>query len=144
MSLPECLVPALGTAFFGRERLTSGKDAVEGGMLDDVAHEQVSTAAGHSGRIDVRRSERFRQRRVLLAEVGEPVEHLPVARRVRAPARDHVAPVRPTGADRVDVLAAFGQRLAQPGPERGGRVPVQGVRPAGDRDHDLLAVGSNR
>ena len=113
-------------------------------MLGEVAHEQVATAAGHARYVDVRRGERRRQRRVLLAEGGELLKHLPMTRRVRAAARDHVAPVRPVAADRVDVLATLGQRLAQRAPERSGRVPIEGVCVLGECDHDPLAVGPNR
>jgi hypothetical protein len=96
-----------------RQRLALGQLAVEVGMLREVVDQHVSPSAGHAGLLDVRGGELRGQAVVRSAERGEALEHLPVARRLRASARDDVTAVLAVGADRLEELPALGQRLAE-------------------------------
>ncbi len=82
-------------------------------MLCEVVDQHVSPTAGQSGSLDVSGGELPGQSVVESPEFGEALEHLPVARRLRAPAGDDVTTVLAVAADGAHELPPLGQRLAE-------------------------------
>ncbi len=82
-------------------------------MLGEVVDEHVPPPAGQSRLLYVRGGELAGQSVVESPEFGEALEHLPVARRLRAPPFHDVTAVFAVGPGGADELPALGQRLAE-------------------------------
>ena len=131
--------PAVG--FRGCQGLSARQLAVEGRMLGEVVDEHVASPAGETGPTDVLGGELLGEALVKARERLEALEHLPVARGVRAPALDDVTPVPAVLADRLDELRALGQRLAERRPQLVGLGSGEFVALAAQRERDPTAAG---
>ena len=118
------------------QRLTCHQFAVERGMLREVSDQHVSSPAGQPRPLDVRGRELLGQLVVESGERGAALEHLPVTRRVGAPALDDVTAVRASRSDRASELPALGQRLAQRRPQPVGFGAGEFVSLARDGDNE--------
>lgn len=110
-------------------------------MLDEVSDQHVSPRSGDAGAANGSRVELIGQPFVQPPYLGERVEHLRIARRVRGPSRDHVASVLAMLAAGTEELASPRHRVADCVAQLAGGTSVQLVAGPVDPNGDGVAVG---